>query len=71
MKEIEAWVARDRNGKLYIYRDRPLKDDDVWFTDYESPLGINFMRLADESFPEVKWSDKEATKVKITIERCK
>lgn len=60
MKEIEAWVARDRNGKLYLYRYRPLRYGNIWRTDDS---------IADELFPEVQWSDKEPTKVKIAIEK--
>ena len=70
MKEIEAWIARDRNGKLYLYRDRPLRYGNIWRTD-DSIAGIGFLRFADELVPEVQWPDKEPTKVKITIERCK
>ena len=68
MKEIEAWIARDRNGKLYLYRDRPLRYGNIWRTD-DSIAGIGFLRLADESFPEVQWPDDGPTKVKIAIEK--
>ena len=71
MKEIEAWLARDRNGKIYLYRGIPVKDGNIWRYDDDSLACIYFLRLADELFPEVQWSDKEPTKVKITIERCK
>ena len=30
---------------------------------------VGFARLVDECFPEVKWSDEEPTKVKITIDK--
>ena len=63
MIEIESWAARDMDGKLFLYRDKPIKDKFVWY----SP-GFSFV-LASASFPEVKWSDDEPTKVKITIEK--
>ena len=63
MKEIEAWAARDKDEKLYLYRDRPIKDKFVWY----SP-GFS-LALGRASFPEVKWSDEEPTKVKIIIEK--
>lgn len=69
MKEIEAWVTRDRNGKPYLYRVKPIKFSNMWLAEHEYTEGINFMRLADDSFPEVQWSDAEPTKVKITIEK--
>ena len=68
MKEIQAWVARDRSGNLYLYRCRPLRYGNIWRID-DSIAGIGFLRFADELFPEVQWSDKEPTKVKIAIEK--
>ena len=63
MKEMEAWAARDKDGKIYLYRYKPIKDKFVWY----SP-GFH-LALASASFPEVQWSDEEPTKVKITIEK--
>ena len=63
MKEMEAWVARDKDGKLFLYRDKPIKDKFVWY----SP-GFSLV-LASASFPEIKWSDDEPTKVSITIKK--
>ena len=63
MNEIELWAARDKDGKLFLYRLKPLKDLTVWY----SP-GFSLV-LASASFPEIKWSDDEPTKVKITIEK--
>ena len=63
MKEIESWAARDMDGKLFLYRDKPIKDKFVWY----SP-GFSLV-LASASFPEIKWSDDEPTRVKITIEK--
>ena len=63
MNEIELWAARDMDGKLYLYRDKPIKDKFVWY----SP-GFSLV-LASASFPEIKWSDDEPTKVSITIKK--
>lgn len=63
MNEIELWAARDKDGKLYLYKDRPIKDKFIWY----SP-GFSLV-LASASYPEVQWSDDEPTKVKITIEK--
>ena len=63
MNEIESWAARDMDGKLFLYRDKPIKDKFVWY----SP-GFSLV-LASASFPEIKWSDKEPTKVSITIKK--
>lgn len=66
MKELLGWAARDKDGELYIYPVKPGK----YMHTFET-YDFNCMRLPDDCLPEVKWSDKEATKVKITIERCK
>ena len=63
MIEIESWAARDMDGKLFLYRDKPIKDKFVWY----SP-GFSLV-LASASFPEVQLSDDEPTRVKITIEK--
>lgn len=69
MKVVLGWAARDADGEIYIHPVKPKKIMLIWhsFEDF----GLGFMRLPDDSLPEVKWSDEEATKVKITIERCK
>ena len=63
MNEIELWAARDKDGKLFLYRDKPIKDKFVWY------LPGSSLVLASASFPEIKWSDKEPTKVSITIKK--
>ena len=63
MIEIEAWAARDEGGMLYLYRDKPIKDKIIWY----SP-GFSLV-LASASFPEIKWSDDEPTRVSITIKK--
>lgn len=65
MKEIEAWAARDENGMLCLYIEKPRKWDNQWHSDYASSIGI----LDFECFPEVQWSDVEPTKVKLVINK--
>lgn len=64
MKTLKAWVARDENGSLYMYINKPKKLDDTW-----SLNSFGFFKLDDSLFPEVKWSDEEPTKVKLIIEK--
>lgn len=64
MEEIEAWLARDYNGSLYIYTEKPQKLLDTWFVS-----GLVLLKISDILFPEVKWSDEEPTKVKIVIDK--
>lgn len=65
MEEINAWLARDECGDLYLYIfEKPRKVNVDWFTN-----GTHFFKLREERFPEVKWSDEEPTKVKIVIDK--
>lgn len=65
MKEtITAWIARDKEGELYLYQFEPNKADDFW-------TGFGFTMPFDRHlFPQVKWEDKEPTKVELTIKIC-
>ena len=65
MIEIQAWIARDEDGELYLYTEKPRKDGDLWNVDIINSSCL--MELRSECFPEVKWSDEEPTKVKLTI----
>lgn len=67
MKVLLGWAARDADGEIYIHPVKPKKFMLAWhtFEDY----GIGFMRLPDDCLPEVKWSDKEPTKVKLVIDK--
>ena len=64
MVEIEAWVARDKDGSLYMYTDKPKKKSEFW----HAPK-VGYVKLNDSLFPEVKWSNEEPTKVKLIIEK--
>lgn len=64
MKELKAWVARDEDGSLYMYTDKPKKKSVFW----HAPK-VGYVRLDDSLFPEVQWSDEEATKVKLIIDK--
>ena len=47
------WIARDSDGTLYIYKDKPERGNGVWITNGQ--LGI----VDEDLFPEVQWSDPE------------
>ena len=61
-KTIEAWVARDDDGSLYMYTAKPKKRSYNWY----APK-VGYVKLDDSLFPEVQWSDEEPTEVTITI----
>ena len=63
MKALEAWVARDENGMLYLYLAKPRKSQWAWMPN----IRFDFVELSRESFPEVKWEDEEPTEVTIKM----
>ena len=65
---LKAWVARDKDGILYLYTWKPRKSQSKWIPNIRFDL-IEFIELSRESFPEVKWEDEEPTEVSITIKR--
>ena len=56
------WIARDKNGCLYLYEAKPQKFNyrDIWDND-----GNGAHHIDDALFPEVKWEDEEPTEVDI------
>ena len=50
------WIARDKNGELWLHKKKPIKTYDQW-----SSIGdIVLVSLSDKSiFPEIKWEDEE------------
>ena len=59
---LEAWVARDYDGSLYMYSDKPKKLIDFWHA-----AGVGYMKLDDSLFPEVQWSDEEPKEIRLSI----
>ena len=67
MIELEAWLARDKGGELYLYKDKPFRGSEQWHENPASNTGL--IELRKEWFPEIQWSDEEPTKVSITIKK--
>ena len=63
MKALEAWVARDEDGMLYLYLAKPRKNQSKWLPN----ILFEFIELSREYFPEVKWEDEEPTELTFTI----
>ena len=54
-----AWIARDKDGILCIYRHKPSKDKEVWVENPQDK-GLDDMHVIPKDyFPEVKWEDEE------------
>lgn len=61
------YIARDKDGYLYVYKDRPSKNEDVWGT-----LGWNGCIEKDfyEFFKFVEWTDKEPMSIEELLNNC-
>ena len=62
MKALEAWVARDYDGSLYMYTAKPKKMRDNWYA-----AKVGYVKLDDRLFHDVQWSDEEPKKIKLSI----
>ena len=60
---IKGWVARDANYNIYFYRDKPSKVDSQWL----GTIGEIFVKIDNNSFPQVSWEDDEPTVCEIVI----
>lgn len=60
---MKLYVARDKNGSLYLYEYKPKKHSIIW-------TNLGFVEELDSDlFPEVKWEDEEPTEVELTIKK--
>lgn len=58
------YVARDKDGDLYLYKTFPKKNEahGYWKLEYKLTDGV----ILDSSlFPEVRWEDEEPTEVEL------
>ena len=62
------WLARDNNGALYGYRNKPVECFDMWgvagdSNDFEEVV-VSFITEDPNHYPQVKWSDEEPKQFK-------
>ena len=66
--KLKVWVARDEDGKLYIYFIHPIKRKKEWrLLDFHNEDGVGAKRIDSDLFPSVKWEDEEPTEAYITL----
>ena len=61
------WLARDKNGALYGYREKPMKCSTVFGASEAYTAGEPNLRFITEDpnhYPQVKWSDEEPKQYK-------
>lgn len=51
------WVARDKNGRLFVYGTKPHKIQKEWRL--EELFNDDYCEIDIDWFPEVKWEDEE------------
>lgn len=61
-KETNMYIARDKDGDLYLYKDHPIKCSESW---QPSKTSNDWIKLYPSLFPEVKWEDEEPTEVEL------
>ena len=61
--KVKVWIARDKDGKLFAYSERPNKNVIYRWVD----MGLNSFELDCTKFPSVKWEDDEPTEAYITL----
>ncbi len=65
---MNFYLARDRNGSLFLYKGKPKRNNSYWYIDSIDIDGTtDFINLSSNLFPDIKWEDKEPTKVELTI----
>lgn len=62
--KVRVWLARDKDGDLFIYSSAPFKGECIWSP--QSP-NIHTMELKSDKFPTVKWEDDEPIEAYITL----
>ena len=50
------WIARDKNGELWMFKKKPDRMIHTWCVESITDVSI---RLPKQIFPEVQWSDEE------------
>lgn len=66
LPKMRAWVARDKDGRAFLYSEKPYKEGAMWSVrDYTS-----FMYIDNDNLPEgcnPQWEDDEPIEIEITL----
>ena len=60
--KLKVWIARDENGKLFVFSDIPKR-----IINYLGTASFDNLELDCTKFPSVKWEDDEPTEAYITL----
>lgn len=66
LPKVHGWIARDKDGLLGFYSDKPQRfDDKAWWCD---PGCYTALALPPESYPEITW-ESEPIEVELIIRK--
>ena len=60
--KLKVWLARDKDGELFVFSDIPKRIINYWGT-----ASFDNLELDCTKFPSVKWEDDEPTEAYITL----
>lgn len=63
---MKTWIAKDEDGNIFLYSEKPQKGRDVWF-----PNGC-LLPTKEKDLPEgvnPQWEDEEPIEVELKIEK--
>lgn len=63
---MKLWIARDKDGDLWLFSGEPTKREDVW-GNKQGYFGRSILQLSADLFPDVQWEDDEPTEVELKI----
>lgn len=61
------YIARDRDLTLYIYKEEPFKNNDVWATEYGRAECHSYF---DDFFYFIEWTDKYPFNIERLLNEC-
>lgn len=61
------YIARDKDGSLYVYKDKPSKKEDVWCSLYGN---CRVDRCIDDLLHFISWVDKEPMSIEKLLNNC-
>lgn len=48
------WIARDKDGELWLFENKPVKENDIW-----NNSGSDYMKILDTTLlPDLKWENE-------------
>lgn len=65
--EQYQWIARDENGSLWVYSDKPQKNESMWIMRFHANGWESFI-MFNHLFQMVQWTNEEPTLIDKLLE---